>query len=123
MLGVGVPIVYTSGSSVPGVAAVLQLSGGPSLTDHGCNLPSVSGGDDDGKVAAEGEIWCDGEVDVKIELEGSVGIGFGGEGICCSSSCLRYLSSSCSSAQPGGPGVGLRPSRKAFAISAAFHFA
>jgi hypothetical protein len=81
VLGVGVPIVYTSGSSVPGVAAVLQLSGGPSLIDRtGCNLPSVSGGD--GNVAAEDEIWCDGEVDVKIELEGSVGIDFGGEGIC-----------------------------------------
>ena len=67
MLGVGVPILYTSGSSVPGVAAVLQLSGGPSLADHtGRNLPSVSGGD--GKVVAEDEIWCDGEVDVKIEL-------------------------------------------------------
>jgi hypothetical protein len=30
---------------------------------------------------------------------------------------------SCCASEPAGPGVGFRPSRKAFAISVAFHFA
>ena len=39
------------------------------------------------------------------------------------SSAVSWFATSCSSAHPGGPGIGLRPSRKALAISVAFHLA
>lgn len=125
---------------MPGVAVLLQLSeklslwfGHPRGFLSALKLSNLGGLDEVGKrfegeedarcEERGGELPVERDGDVRDKLDGTLGIKVGAEGICGSScSCWSRFSSSCSSVQPGGPGIGLRPSRKALAMSAAFHF-
>lgn len=81
-------------------------------SDVGDLLRARGGGDRSGDTRPEEAdlVGADGR-DSECESEGP------------GSSAVSWFATSCSSAHPGGPGIGLRPSRKALAISVAFHLA